>query len=66
MTTLNESSMKKGINNPQPSQAGTSTVVSFLKDLDKIQEQQIIYSKRVQKEKMRKTQLEEDIKVMPS
>jgi hypothetical protein len=38
-------------------------VVSFLKDLDRIQEQQIIFSKKLDKEKRRKIELEEQKEV---
>jgi hypothetical protein len=38
-------------------------VVSFLKDLDRIQEQQILFTKKLDKEKRRKSELEEQKEV---
>jgi hypothetical protein len=40
-----------------------SAVVTFLRDLDKIQEQQMYFSKKIEKEKRRKAQLDDDTKV---
>jgi hypothetical protein len=50
---------------PQQHVATTSTlgVVSFLKDLDKIQEQQIHYTKKLEKQKKKKYELEELLEV---
>lgn len=39
-------------------------VISFLKDLDRIQEQQIHFTKKLEKEKRRKNELEEQREVM--
>ena len=65
-TSLNDS-MKKGASvSIQPSQASSSSVVNFMKDLDKIQEQQMHYSKKIQKEKLRKAQLDDEMKVCSS
>jgi hypothetical protein len=62
-STLNDTAQKKGSYVSAPASVGSSAVVNFLNDLDKIQEQQIHYSKRIEKEKRRKKQLEEDMKV---
>jgi hypothetical protein len=64
-TSLNDSMQKKvGASvSVQSSQVSSSSVVNFLKDLDKIQEQQLHYTKRIQKEKSRKIQLDDDMKV---
>jgi hypothetical protein len=53
---------------PQQQIATTSTlgVVSFLKDLDKIQEQQIHYTKKLERQKKKKFELEEHIEVSSS
>mmetsp|Transcript_34816 Transcript_34816/g.64944 ORF Transcript_34816/g.64944 Transcript_34816/m.64944 type:complete len:497 (-) Transcript_34816:163-1653(-) len=62
-TGLNDSMKKSSVSAPV-SVASSNAVVNFLKDLDKIQEQQMHYSKKIEKEKRRKTQLDEDIKIM--
>ena len=58
-------SMKKpsGVSAPTSTISGGNSVVNFLKDLDKIQEQQMHYTRKVEKEKRRKVQLDDDIKV---
>lgn len=61
-TSLNDSMLKKN-SVSAPASTVSTTSVNFLRELDKIQEQQMFYSKKIEKEKRRKSQLEEDIKV---
>lgn len=55
-----------GTNGPATPGMGTSStlgVISFLKDLDKIQEQQIHFTKKLDKHKRKKYELDEQMEV---
>lgn len=66
MPTFNDTggSLQKKSTVSAPTSVASSCTVNFLKDLDRVQEQQIHFSKKIEKEKRRKQQLETDIKVI--
>ena len=66
MPTFNDTggSLQKKSTVSAPTSVASSCTVNFLKDLDRVQEQQIHFSKKIEKEKRRKQQLETDIKVV--
>lgn len=43
--------------------SSTSNAVSYMRDLDRIQEQQVVYAGKIEKERKRKEKTEEDIRV---